>query len=101
MSKGIDYTLLPGKWKLVYTTAPDVKPLLAADNALIPLRVPAIYQEFSSAEQGDVKNIIVFSAPPFIHEGKAIALCRPLLSLTCFTHVGHLLATHAGMITLS
>jgi hypothetical protein len=69
-SHSIDFSLLPGKWKLIYTTAPDVQPLLAVDTSVIPLHVPSIYQQFSSVEEGLVKNIIEISLPPFVDKGK-------------------------------
>ncbi|EIE26014.1 hypothetical protein COCSUDRAFT_61007 [Coccomyxa subellipsoidea C-169] len=67
-NRAIDYTLLPGRWRLIYTTAPDVRPLLIADRPA-PFQVGNIYQQFSDVEQGDVQNIIEFSIPMLLQKG--------------------------------
>jgi hypothetical protein len=69
LSTGIDYRLLQACWRLEYTTAPDVRPLLAAQNPLLPLRVGNIYQDFSSVADGRVKNIIEFTVPGLLQRG--------------------------------
>lgn len=63
---------LPGKWKVVYTTAPDVAPLLAGPNfgKLSPLKAGNIYQEFFA--DGRVKNIIQASIPFLLKEGAGV-----------------------------
>lgn len=55
--------LLPGTWELLYTTAPDVLPLVVP--ATIPLvpRAGRIYQRFSSLEEGRVENVIKVTVP--------------------------------------
>ncbi len=78
-SESLDYDLLPGKWRLVYTSAPDVAPLVASNsfNSLLPVRVGDIYQEFSSVALGQVKNIITFKFPGLLESGEseAFLLC--------------------------
>ncbi|KAK9916204.1 hypothetical protein WJX75_010027 [Coccomyxa subellipsoidea] len=64
----LNYSLLPGRWRLIYTTAPDVRPLLIADRPT-PFQVGNIYQQFSNVEQGDVQNIIEFSIPMVLQKG--------------------------------
>ncbi|KXZ55274.1 hypothetical protein GPECTOR_3g410 [Gonium pectorale] len=70
----LDYSRLAGKWKLVYTTASDVLPILEAEFRLSagpfsgfglpkPLVVGDIYQRFTSPEEGVVENIINFDTP--------------------------------------
>jgi len=78
-SESLDYDLLPGKWRLVYTSAPDVAPLVASNSfsSLLPVRVGDIYQEFSSVALGQVKNIITFKFPGLLESGesKAFLVC--------------------------
>ncbi|GLC59561.1 hypothetical protein PLESTB_001500500 [Pleodorina starrii] len=70
----LDYSKLAGKWKLLYTTASDVLPILEAEYWLSPgpfgqfgiprpLEVGNIYQRFTSPEEGVVENIINFKTP--------------------------------------
>ncbi|GIL91115.1 hypothetical protein Vretimale_9560 [Volvox reticuliferus] len=69
----LDYTKLAGKWKLVYTTASDVLPILEAEYRLSPgpfsaflprpLEVGNIYQRFTAPDEGVVENIIHFKTP--------------------------------------
>lgn len=68
----LDYDLLPGLWKLVYTSAPDVAPLTVSNSFsnLLPVQVGDIYQEFSSVASGQVKNIITFAVPGLLESGK-------------------------------
>ena len=73
---GLDYSLLEGKWRLVYTTAADVVPIVGLDlSTLLPAGLPApvvvgdVFQRFSSVEEGRVENIIEFGLPP-LTEGK-------------------------------
>ena len=65
----IDYNLLAGKWRLVYTTASDVIPILRAETLSLPtlfgpfspLQVGNIYQSFTAPDengQGVIENII-------------------------------------------
>jgi hypothetical protein len=63
---------LPGKWRVVYTTAPDVAPLLAGAQfgRFSPLRAGNIYQEFFA--DGRVKNIIQASVPYLLQEGAGV-----------------------------
>ena len=72
-SKGLDYDLLPGKWKLVYTSAPDVAPLVASTgfSSLLPVKVGDIYQEFSTVALGQVKNIITFQFAGLLDSGQS------------------------------
>eukprot|EP01024_Parvocaulis_polyphysoides_P072909 TRINITY_DN9321_c1_g2_i2.p1 TRINITY_DN9321_c1_g2~~TRINITY_DN9321_c1_g2_i2.p1 ORF type:complete len:295 (-),score=25.67 TRINITY_DN9321_c1_g2_i2:189-962(-) len=67
----IDDKLLEGKWKLIYTTAPDVVGLLLP-GVLLPLeiiKIENIYQEFGDAASGKVDNVIRFSIPGILREG--------------------------------
>lgn len=70
-SNGLDYDLLPGKWKLVYTSAPDVAPLVVSNgfSSLLPVKVGDIYQEFSTVALGQVKNIITFQFAGLLESG--------------------------------
>lgn len=74
-SQGLDYALLAGKWRLVYTTAADVVPIVGFDlSSALPPGLPApvvgdVYQHFSSPEEGRVENIIEFSLPPLTEPG--------------------------------
>ena len=72
LSKSVDYDLLPGKWKLVYTSAPDVAPLVTSNgfSSLLPVKVGEIYQEFSSVALGQVKNIITFRFAGLLESGE-------------------------------
>lgn len=101
--KGV--SLLPGRWRLIYTTALDVAPLLAASEAAGSLgaatassffpeglrfpRVGAIYQEFdalpgssasdsssSSPSFAPVRNIITFHLPPLLDSLTATVSAR-------------------------
>lgn len=65
--RDIDYKKLEGLWRLVFTTAPDVAPLMAnaSSSSSFPFlpnlpqpKVGAIYQRFTSLEEGVVQNII-------------------------------------------
>ncbi|CAD7700822.1 unnamed protein product [Ostreobium quekettii] len=78
----LDYQLLPGKWRLLYTDAIDVVPLLKfgdvhpeGRSSLVPrpLRVCSIFQQFSSVEEGTLQNIICCSVP-FILENEGVTL---------------------------
>ncbi|KAK9803260.1 hypothetical protein WJX72_001611 [[Myrmecia] bisecta] len=67
----LNYELLEGTWRLIYTTALDVVPLLGfTDGNLLPLRVGDIYQRFSSVATGRVENIIKLSVPFLLKEGE-------------------------------
>lgn len=61
-----------GKWRLVYTTAPDVLPILGLDTVQLPrglsnpLHVGAIFQRFSPVAEGRVENIIEFGTEPLL-----------------------------------
>lgn len=57
-----------GLWKLVYTTAVDVTPILGLERRFpgpdfLSPRVGDIYQRFSSPADGSVQNIIQLSVP--------------------------------------
>ncbi|BDA44276.1 probable plastid-lipid-associated protein 2, chloroplastic [Coccomyxa sp. Obi] len=71
----VDYNLLPGRWRLIYTTAPDVRPLLISERAS-PFQVGNIYQEFSTVERGEVQNIIEFRVPRLLREGTAVVRAK-------------------------
>ncbi|KAL4439780.1 hypothetical protein ABPG75_002781 [Micractinium tetrahymenae] len=65
----LDFSLLEGCWRLEYTTASDVLPLVApARGPLSPLlQIGRIYQAFSGAEgSGTVRNIIEARLPPLL-----------------------------------
>ncbi|GAX72861.1 hypothetical protein CEUSTIGMA_g316.t1 [Chlamydomonas eustigma] len=76
----LQYNLLEGKWKLLFTTASDVLPILGAETRLTPLIGPSplqvgnIYQTFSSVEKGVVQNIIELSAPFLLQEYKGVTV---------------------------
>lgn len=60
----IDYALLPGSWKLEYTTAPDVSGVIDAQRLPLGLlKVGDIYQQFSTTDEAVCKNIINLSLP--------------------------------------
>jgi hypothetical protein len=90
---------LPGRWRLIYTTALDVAPLLAASEAAGSLgsatasaflpgglpfpRVAEIYQEFdplppagSSSSFAPVRNVITFRLPPLLDSLTATVSAR-------------------------
>lgn len=81
-------TYLPGRWRLVFTTAPDVAPLLAASSAAAklsdaipflppPPSVGAIYQQFAPPSDGRVANIITFApVPPLLASLTATVAAR-------------------------
>lgn len=75
---GLDYSLLEGKWRLVYTTAADVVPIVGLDlSSYLPAGLPApvvgdVFQRFSSVEDGRVENIIEFGVPPLTQEREGI-----------------------------
>ncbi|CAL8470247.1 g9789 [Coccomyxa elongata] len=71
----VDYRLLPGRWRLIYTTAPDVRPLLISERPS-PFQVGNIYQDFSTVERGEVQNIIEFSFPRLLREGTAVVRAK-------------------------
>jgi hypothetical protein len=56
----IDWSLLEGTWRVVYTTAADVLPLVNPAFGLpgLPLRASRVAQRFSSPAEGCVQNII-------------------------------------------
>lgn len=81
----MDYKLLPGKWRLTYTTAPDVRPLLFAGSGS-PIYVANIYQQFSEVEQGDVQNIIEFSVLMLLRKGGSVLSMRYLTRSYCCLH---------------
>ena len=89
---------LPGRWRLIYTTALDVAPLLAASEAAGSLgsatasaflpgglpfpRVAEIYQEFDplppagSSSSAPVRNVITFRLPPLLDSLTATVSAR-------------------------
>ena len=92
-------SLLAGRWRLIYTTAPDVAPLLAASeaagslgsataSAFLPSGLPVpsveIFQEFdplppagsSSPAFAPVRNVITFHLPPFLDSLTATVSAR-------------------------
>lgn len=55
----LNFELLQGKWKLVYTTASDVVPLVRLSSEPAPfLKVGDIFQRFSNPTTGTVENVI-------------------------------------------
>ncbi|KAG1680761.1 hypothetical protein FOA52_008094 [Chlamydomonas sp. UWO 241] len=74
----LDYDKLEGKWRLMYTTAKDVLPILEAESRLAPPYLPSpvqvgeIYQRFSSVSEGIVENIIELSTPYLLQERNGI-----------------------------
>jgi len=78
-NEGLDYAQLPGLWRLVWTTAVDVVPIVGLDLArLLPAGLPApvvvgdVFQRFSSVEEGLVENVIEFGLPPFTDERRGV-----------------------------
>eukprot|EP00891_Asterochloris_glomerata_P000372 jgi/Astpho2/372/Aster-02246 len=75
----VDFQKLEGLWRLIYTTALDVVrrspirpvPLVRAPSIPFPLPVQIgnIYQQFSSPEVGEVRNIIKLSVPLLLEPG--------------------------------
>ena len=62
---------LAGRWRLLWTTAPDVAPGIAAAEAVAGIPVPTpsfgdIYQQFGDPADGRVHNIIRVRLPPFL-----------------------------------
>eukprot|EP00210_Caulerpa_lentillifera_P007037 g6731.t1 len=65
-SELVDFDQLVGRWRLIYTDARDVLPILflgrspLPSNGLLPwpIKVGSIYQEFSSLSEGVIKNVI-------------------------------------------
>lgn len=67
----VDWSLLPGTWDVVYTTASDVVPIVRNENGF-PLRVGRVGQRFSSVEEGIVHNLIEVEAVlPVLNGSKA------------------------------
>ena len=72
--------LLPGRWRLAWTTAADVAPFLALADAIPPALAPflpsagAIFQEFDAPDDpdpegpvnGEVRNVIRAGVPPLL-----------------------------------
>lgn len=75
-AEDLDFSLLEGTWRMVYTTAPDVAPLVApvATQGLLPVRVGGIYQRFSSLAEGRVENIIKLGLPLLTTDGDGVTL---------------------------
>lgn len=69
----LDYSQLPGLWKLEYTTAPDVVGILDAQR-LPFLQVGDIFQQFTTTEEAVCKNIINLSVVPFLQEKDGVRL---------------------------
>ncbi|KAF8058297.1 PAP10 [Scenedesmus sp. PABB004] len=66
----LDYELLAGTWRLAYTTAADVVPIVGLGEAPhlpgglpAPLRVGGVFQRFSPPGEGRVENVIQFTLP--------------------------------------
>lgn len=62
-AQDIDYEKLSGLWRLLYSTALDVAPLMddmRREHAFLPLqpRVSGVFQRFTSPEEGVIQNII-------------------------------------------
>lgn len=79
LSPGINFDLLEGLWEVIYTTAPDVAPILGAGGnaqilGLLPLQTGKIFQRFSSIAVGTVDNIIQLSIPFLLQPDKGITL---------------------------
>lgn len=81
---GLDWPLLAGKWRLLYTTASDVVPILESETRLSlpllgvpPVRVGNIYQEFSAVDDegvGRISNIIELGVPYLLAEKKGVTI---------------------------
>jgi PAP_fibrillin len=70
----VDWSLLPGTWNVVYTTAADVLPIVRPGAGLpgFPLRVGRVGQRFTSPDEGIVQNLIEVEAlVPFLTGTKA------------------------------
>jgi hypothetical protein len=68
-------SLLPGRWLLIYTTALDVLPLVAAPSIPFPqpVQIGSIYQQFSTVGAGEVQNIIKVTLP-FLTQEEGVTL---------------------------
>ncbi|KAK3266694.1 hypothetical protein CYMTET_24704 [Cymbomonas tetramitiformis] len=64
----IDVDELAGTWRLLYTSAPDVLPILQLQNSGF-VQVGDIYQAFTS--EGQVENIVKFAVPFLLQESGA------------------------------
>ncbi|KAK9809476.1 hypothetical protein WJX73_001462 [Symbiochloris irregularis] len=80
LSPGIEYDELEGLWEVIYTTAPDVAPLIGAGSnaqitsVLAPFRTGRIFQRFSSVAVGTVDNIIQLTIPFLLQPEGGITL---------------------------
>lgn len=68
-----------GLWRLEYTTALDVAPILSLERtfpgpAFLAPKVGNIYQKFSDVSDGRVQNIIKLSVPFLLEERDGITL---------------------------
>jgi len=67
-----DLGMLEGLWKLIYTNAFDVTGIVDLGRTAPLLKVGGIYQQYSSVEEGVVKNIVDFGLPPFLEADKGL-----------------------------
>ncbi len=92
--------LLPGTWQLLYTTAPDVVPLLAPSPGLPLLpQVGPIYQKFTKLDEqgiGRVENVIKLSIPGLLVPGNG-GMCLGVIM--CVLHYEDDHMDKAKMIT--
>ncbi|DBA95563.1 TPA: hypothetical protein ACH3X3_013416 [Trebouxia sp. C0006] len=65
----VDFQQLKGLWRLIYTTALDVAPLVRPADTFSPVRIGNVYQRFGSLESGLCQNIIKASVPFLLEEG--------------------------------
>mmetsp|Transcript_19373 Transcript_19373/g.50525 ORF Transcript_19373/g.50525 Transcript_19373/m.50525 type:complete len:291 (+) Transcript_19373:90-962(+) len=63
---------LEGLWRLIYTNAFDVTGIVDFGRTAPLLKVGGIYQEYSSVQEGVVKNIVDFGLPPFLEVDKGL-----------------------------
>jgi len=69
-----DWNKLEGDWDIVYTTAPDVVPIVRSGwrGGGLPLRVGRVGQTFSRPEDGKVQNVIEIEAADPIFNGTKV-----------------------------
>ncbi|DBA86378.1 TPA: hypothetical protein ACH3X2_005606 [Trebouxia sp. C0005] len=71
----VDFQQLQGLWRLIYTTALDVAPLVRPADTFSPVRIGNVYQRFGTLESGLCQNIIKASVPFLLEEGDGVTFC--------------------------
>lgn len=68
-----DWAWLPGTWQIVYTTAPDVVPLVRP-SVRLPIRIGNVGQRFSDIDEGRVENLIEIELLGPVVDGSKLTL---------------------------